>query len=48
MLGRGRIGHEHLERERNDDHADQAGDHCLEPAEALRLQRQDRERGDAR
>ena len=43
-----RIGEEHLRRERDHDHADERGDHGLEPAEAARLQREDRERGGAR
>ena len=37
---------EQLERERRDDHADEHGDHRLEPPEAGGLQREDRERGD--
>ncbi len=42
-----RMGHEHLEREGDDDDPDQARDHRLEPPEALRLQGEDPERGDA-
>ena len=34
-------------RERADDHANEAGDHGLEPAKAARLQREDAERGGA-
>ena len=43
-----RARHEHLQRERADDDADQRRDHRLEPPEPARLQREDRERGRSR
>ena len=39
------IGEEDLRGERDHDHADERRDHGLEPTEAARLQREDRERG---
>ena len=42
-----RLGLQHLEPERDHDHADECRDHCLELSEAPGLQAEDRERGDA-
>ena len=45
-LARLRIGHHHLKRKRDDDHADQSRDRGLEAPEAAGLQREDPERRD--